>query len=184
MRVIVGITGATGIVYAIRLLEVLKEHKVEIHLVMSEWALQTVALETGYSAQYVAGLASYCYDVNNMGAKIASGSFLADAMAIVPCSMKSLAAIAHGFSDNLLLRAADVAMKEKRKLILVPRETPLSPIHLQNMLALSRLGVVIMPPMPSFYHKPRSIGDMVDQFAGRVLDQLRIDNGYVNRWLD
>lgn len=182
MKIIVGISGATGIIYGVRLLEALCKLSVETHLVMSHWAKETLALETDYSFEQVKQYADNFYENTNMGAAIASGSFKTNGMVVVPCSMKSLAAMAVGYSDSLLHRAADVIIKEKRKLVLVPRETPLSPIHLENMLKLANTGAVIMPPMPAFYHKPASIADIVDQHVGRILDQFGLENQLVKRW--
>lgn len=182
MRIIVGISGATGIIYGIRLLEVLRETGVETHLVMSRWAKETLAMETDYSPEYLYHLAGKHYEYDNMSAAISSGSFRAGGMVIAPCSMKTLAGIAHGYGDNLLQRAADVTIKEKRKLILVPRETPLNAIHLENMLRLSQAGTVIMPPMPAFYNKPQTIAELVDHLVGRILDHLGIENDLAKRW--
>ena len=182
MRLIVGISGATGIIYGIRLLEALRELQVETHVVLSRWAIENLALETEYSLADILRLTDYYYENTQLGATIASGSFKTNGMVVVPCSMKSLAAMAVGYSDSLLHRAADVIIKEKRKLILVPRETPLSPIHLENMLKLANTGAVIMPPMPAFYHKPASIADIVDQHVGRILDQFGLENQLVKRW--
>lgn len=182
MKIIVGITGATGIIYGVHLLKALREVAVETHLVMSHWAIQNLALETDYCLEQVLQLADHFYENNQMGAAIASGSFKTDGMVILPCSMKSLAAIAVGYAENLLHRAADVTLKEGRTLILAPRETPLNVIHLENMLKLARSGVVIMPPMPSFYHKPETISDLVSHHTGRILDRLKLDNQLVKRW--
>lgn len=182
MRLIVGISGATGIIYGIRLLEALQELQVETHVIMSRWAQENLRLETTYSMDDIFRLATYYYDNTQLGAAVASGSFKTDGMAVVPCSMKSLAAIAVGYSENLLQRAADVIIKERRKLVLVPRETPLSPIHLENMLKLAKTGVVIMPPMPAFYNKPASILEIVDHHVGKILDQFALDNQLVKRW--
>lgn len=182
MRIIVGITGATGVVYGVRLLKELREAGVETHLIMSEWAMKTMELETEHIVGNVQSLANYFYDNRDMGAKVSSGSFKIDGMFIVPCSMKTLASLAHGFSENLIIRAGDVCIKENRRLIIAPRETPLSVIHLENMLKLARLGVVIAPPMPSFYHRPETIDNLIDQYIGRILDQMRIENILVKRW--
>ncbi|SDE05101.1 UbiX family flavin prenyltransferase [Sporomusa acidovorans] len=182
MKIIVAITGATGTIYAIRLLELLKKLTIETHLIMSKWAIETLHTETNYSVDYLEGLATEVYDNGNLAAAISSGSFKTDGMVIAPCSMKTLAAISHGFSENLIQRTADVAIKENRKLILVPRETPLNPIHLENMLKLSRMGIVIMPPMPGFYNQPQSLDDIVNFHAGRILDQLGIEHNFIKRW--
>lgn len=183
MKIVVGISGATGPIYGIRLLEVLKDFGVETHLILSQWAEKTITVETDYSVDDVKKLASYVYASSNQAAIISSGSFRTDGMAIVPCSMKTLAAISHGYSDNLLSRSADVILKEKRKLVIVPRETPLSEIHLENMLKLARMGAVILPPMPAFYNKPASIDDLVNHTVSRILDQFGIENSVSKRWL-
>lgn len=181
-RVIVGITGASGIIYGIRLLEALNTVGVETHLIMSEWALQNLSLETDYSLSQIESLATRKYNNCEMAASVASGSFLTEGMVIAPCSMKTLAGIAGGYSENLLERTADVTIKERRKLILVTRETPLSPIHLENMLKLSRIGVMITPPMPAFYIKPESILQLVDYQVGRIIDQLGLEHNLLKRW--
>ena len=182
-RIVVAITGATGSVYGVRLLEVLhKTPGVEVHLVVSRWGEKTLALELGLGA---ADLDKYCYrryPPEDLGAAISSGSFITRAMIIVPCSMKTLSAIAHGFAADLVVRAADVSIKERRRLVLVPRETPLSPIHLENMLTLARLGVTILPPMPAFYNAPKSVDDIVNHTVARVLDQLELQNDLTVRW--
>lgn len=182
MRLIVAMTGATGAIYGIRLLEVLKKKGVETHLILSRWAEETIKIETSWTVEAVRELASMCYREDELGAALASGSFRHQGMIIAPCSMKTLAAIAHGLALNLITRAADVALKEGRKLILVPRETPLNVIHLENMLKLARLGAVILPPMPAFYHHPRSLQDLVDHLIGRILDQLDIEHELYRRW--
>src|SRR3954463_16547623 len=172
MRLIVGMTGATGAVLGIRLLEHLAQMpEVESHLVLSRWARTTIELETGMSAAAVGKLADVVHRPEDQGATISSGSFKTDGMVIVPCSMKTLAGIRTGYADGLVVRAADVVLKERRKLVLVPRETPLSEIHLENMLALSRRGVQLLPPMPAFYNPPRSVDDIVDHITARILDQ-------------
>ena len=182
MRIVVAITGASGIIYAINLLEFLKKLNIETHLVMSKWAIANLHTETTYSLPELESLATYIYDNNNLAASISSGSFKVDGMVVVPCSMKTLAAISHGFSENLIQRAADVSIKESRKLILVPRETPLNPIHLENMLKLSRLGVIIMPPMPGLYNQPKTLDDIINYHAGRILDQFGIEHDFIKRW--
>lgn len=183
MNIIIASTGATGSVYTVRILEKLKEiSNVKTHLVMSEWSAVNLEVETDYSLDYVKSLADYVYDNKNLGAKIASGSFLIDGMIILPCSMKTLSAISCGYSDNLITRSADVTLKESRKLVICPRETPLNAIHLENMLKLSRLGVSIMPPMPGFYSKPKTIDDIIDHHVMRVLDQFNINVCDEKRW--
>lgn len=183
MKLVIGISGATGPIYGIRLLEVLRELGVETHLVLSPWAEKTIVIETDYKVDEVKALASVVHPAGNQAAIISSGSFRTDGMVIAPCSMKTLAAISHGYSDNLLTRAADVIIKERRKLVLLPRETPLSEIHLDNMLRLSRLGAVILPPMPAFYTKPETIDDIVMHTVSRTLDQLGLDYKGTKRWL-
>jgi 4-hydroxy-3-polyprenylbenzoate decarboxylase len=182
MRLVVGITGASGAIFGVRALEVLKDLGVETHLVMSKWARTTIASETSYSQAQVEALASEVHHPDNQAAPISSGSFRTDGMLIAPCSMKTLAAIRVGFGDSLMSRAADVTLKERRKLVLVARESPLSEIHLDNMLALARMGSVILPPMPAFYSNPKSLADMVDHIIGRLLDQFSLDMPGMNRW--
>jgi flavin prenyltransferase len=181
-RIIVGISGASGIIYGIRLLEALKEIGVETHLIMSEWAGRILALETDYDPAYVTGLAAARYDNRDLAAPVSSGSFMTAGMVIAPCSMKTLAGIAGGYSQTLLERAADVTIKEGRKLVLMPRETPLSPIHLENMLKLARIGVAIAPSMPAFYIKPHSILELVDHQVGKIVDRLGFEHRLFRRW--
>ncbi|MEW5898364.1 MAG: non-oxidative hydroxyarylic acid decarboxylases subunit B [Bacillota bacterium] len=182
-RIIVAITGATGAIYGIRLLEALRACSgVEVHLVLSSWAKKTVALETDYTVEQVEALADYNHDLRDVGAPIASGSFQTAGMAIVPCSMKTLAAVAHGLAENLIVRAADVTLKERKKLILVPRETPLSAIHLENMLAVTRAGACLIPPMPAFYNHPATIDDLVNHLVGRIMDQFGLPHTLTRRW--
>jgi len=183
MRLIVGITGATGVIYGVRLLERLREAGVETHLVISRWGARTLTHETPYSREQVEALAHTAYAPGDMGAAISSGSFQTAGMIVVPCSAKTLGAIAHGFGDGLIHRAADVILKERRKLLLAVREAPLSDIHLENMLKLSRMGAVILPPMPAFYNNPRSLTDIVDHTVARMLDQFGIEvPGGTERW--
>jgi len=179
---IVGITGATGIIYGVRLLERLKEAGVETHLVISRWGARTLVHETPHSREEVEALASAVYAPSDMGALIASGSFQAAGMVVVPCSAKTLGAIAHGVGDNLIHRAADVTLKEGRRLVLVVREAPLSGIHLENMLTVSRHGGVVLPPVPAFYHHPKTINDLVDHTVGRVCDQFGFEYPGIERW--
>ncbi|HEX3015236.1 MAG TPA: UbiX family flavin prenyltransferase [Desulfobacteria bacterium] len=181
-RIVVGITGATGAVYGIKLLEALKSAQVETHLIITNWGKQTIKLETNYTLEEVTGLADYTYEEDNLAATLASGSFLHDGMVVCPCSMKTLAAIAHGYTVNLMIRAADVTLKEKRKLVLLPRETPLRAAHLENMLKLTQEGAIIMPPLPSFYNQPTCLTDVINQTVGRVLDMLAIKNDLTKRW--
>jgi 4-hydroxy-3-polyprenylbenzoate decarboxylase len=173
-RLIVGITGATGAVYGVRLLQALRATGVESHLVVSRWGARTLLHETPHSLAEVKAMATRAYSDNDQGAALSSGSFLTLGMVIAPCSMKTLSAIAHGHSDDLIHRAADVVIKERRRLVLVVREAPLSEIHLENMLKLARMGVVITPPVPAFYNHPRSIDDLVDHTVGRLLDLFDI----------
>jgi flavin prenyltransferase len=183
LKVIVGITGATGAIFGIRILEILKNVKeVETHLILSEWGRKTIESETGYTAEEVGRLADFTYEKSDLGARISSGSFRVDAMIIAPCSMKTLASIRMGLADNLISRAADVILKERKTLILVSRETPLNTIHLENMLALSRMGTVIVPPMPAFYNHPQTVDDIVNHIVYRTLDQLGIILPDLKRW--
>lgn len=182
MRLIVGITGATGAIYGVRLLEMLREAAVETHLVISPWGRRTLLHETTYTVDQVQRLATVTYAPNDQGAAISSGSFLTMGMVIVPCSMRTLASVAHGLGDNLIHRAADVVLKERRKLLLAPREAPLNDIHLENMLKLSRMGVIICPPMPGFYQRPDTIDDIVIHSVVRMLDQFGIHSEGPGRW--
>jgi len=182
MRLIVGLTGATGTIYGVRLLERLRELDVETHLVISRWGARTLAHETPYSREHIESLATAVYAPGDMGAAISSGSFKTDGMIIAPCSAKTLAAIAHGVGDNLIHRAADVILKERRRLLLAVREAPLSDIHLENMLKLSRMGVVILPPVPAFYNNPQNLDDMINHITMRVIDQFDIHLDVMNRW--
>ena len=182
MRIVVGITGASGAIFGIRTLEVLKALKVETHLVMSKWARTTIAHETCYALSAVEALATEVHHPDNQSAPISSGSFRTDGMIIAPCSMKTLAAIRVGFGDSLISRSADVTLKERRKLVLLARESPLSEIHLDNMLALARMGSIILPPMPAFYSNPKSLDDMVNHIIGRLMDQFSLDMPGMNRW--
>ena len=181
-RLIVAITGATGAIYGVRLLEMLRDAAVETHLVLSPWGRRTLLHETSYTVDEVQRLATVTYQPGDQGAAISSGSFLTMGMAIVPCSMRTLGAVAHGLGDNLIHRAADVVLKERRRLLLAPREAPLSEIHLENMLKLSRMGVVICPPMPGFYQRPESVDDLVNHSVVRMLDQFGIHIEGPGRW--
>jgi flavin prenyltransferase len=183
VRLIVGMTGATGAPLGVRLLEVLRDvEDVETHLVMSRWARTTIELETAYTVREVAKLADVVYGSADQAAAISSGSFLTAGMVIVPCSMKTLAGIRTGYADGLVARAADVCLKERRRLVLVPRETPLSDVHLENMLALSRMGATMLPPVPAFYNHPASLADVVDHLVVRILDQFAISAPGARRW--
>lgn len=181
-RIVLGITGATGTVYAIRLLWILRELGIETHLIMSKWALATLKYETLVTEEEIRGLASKTYTAKELSASIASGSFQHDGMMIVPCSMKTLSAVRTGFCDDLISRAADVSIKENRKLLLAVRETPLSDIHLHNMLFLRRAGAIIFPPVPAFYTRPQSIDELIDQSVGRMLDMMGIHTDGFKRW--
>ena len=181
-RLIVGITGATGTIFGVRLLQMLHGSGVETHLVMSKWAARTLAHETTHSLKEVQNLATHNYPLGDQGAAISSGSFITLGMVVAPCSMRTLSAIAHGQGDNLIHRAADVILKERRKLVLVVRESPFNDIHLENMLKLSRMGVVILPPVPAFYNHPQNLDDMINHIAMRTLDQFDIHLDVMNRW--
>lgn len=183
MKLVVAMTGATGAPLGVRLLEILREQPdVETHLVLSPWARATIELETGRSVREVMDLAHTTHSFRDQGAAISSGSFRTDGMVIIPCSMKTLAGIRAGYSEGLIGRAADVMLKERRKLVLVPRETPLSEIHLDNMLALARMGAVVVPPMPAFYNHPQTIDDLVEHIVSRVLDQFGLPAPGARRW--
>ena len=182
MKIVVGVSGGSGSIYAISLLKALQELKIESHLVVSTMGEYVTNHECGVDLEELKSLATYYHDNKNFAAPIASGSFKVDGMVVVPCSMKTLASVANGFSDSLITRACDVTLKENRKLVLVPRETPLSPIHLENMLKLAKLGVSITPPTPGFYNHPETIEDIVLNMTGRILDQLGIDNNLAKRW--
>ena len=180
--VVVAITGATGIVYGVRLLERLREAGVGSHLVMSRWAIQTMLQETDYTVEAVKRLASEVHSPDDFGASISSGSFVTRGMVVAPCSMRTLAAVSTGSGTNLIHRAADVVLKERRTLVLVPREAPLSDIHLEHMLRLSRMGAVIFPPVPAFYQRPATVADLVDHTVMRVLDQFGLHLDDAGRW--
>lgn len=181
-RLVVGITGATGTIFGVRLLQMLHGSGVETHLVVSKWGARTLTHETPHSLKYVQSLATQNYGIGAQGAAISSGSFVTLGMVIAPCSMRTLAAIAHGLGDNLIHRAADVILKERRKLVLVVRESPFNEIHLENMLKLSRMGVVILPPVPAFYNNPQNLDDMINHITMRVIDQFDIHLDVMNRW--
>jgi len=182
-RIVVAITGATGAVYGVRLLERLRAIPgVETHLVISDAATLTLHQEVGLQRRDVEALAHVVHKNREIGASIASGSFQSDGMVIAPCSMKTLAAVAHGLSDNLIARAADVILKERRRLVLMVRETPFNLAHLRNMTAVTEMGGIVFPPLPSFYNKPGSIDEMVDHTLARVIDLLGIENDLAPRW--
>lgn len=182
MKIVVGISGGSGSIYAVSLLKALQQLNVETHLVVTTMGEYVTNHECGVKLEDLKNMATYFHDNKNLAAPIASGSFKVDGMVVVPCSMKTLSSVANGFSDGLLARACDVTIKERRNLILVPRETPLSPVHLENMLKLSRMGVTIFPPTPGFYNHPETIEDIVLNMTGRILDMLHIDNNLVKRW--
>jgi len=181
-RLIVGITGATGTIFGVRLLQMLYGSGVETHLVMSKWGQRTLVHETQYGVKDVQHMATESYPIGDQGAAISSGSFTTLGMVVAPCSMATLAAIANGLGSNLIHRAADVMLKERRKLVLVVRESPLNEIHLENMLKLSRMGVVILPPVPAFYNHPQNLEDLINHTTMRILDQFDIHLDVMNRW--
>lgn len=182
MRIIVGITGATGVIYGVRMLEVLHEKGVETDLIVTEAGIKNIEIETSYTYEKLKELASAVHDIDDLTAPIASGSYPVNGMVVIPCTIKTLSAIANSFNYNLLVRAADVTLKERRRLVLVVRETPLHEGHLRLMLKVSRAGGVIMPPVPSFYHRPKSIQDIIDQTVGKVLDLFGLDACLFERW--
>lgn len=181
-RLIVAITGSTGTIYGVRLLQLLRATDVETHLVVSRWGARTLLQETPFSLAEVQKLATRAYPAADQGAAISSGSFITLGMAIVPCSMRTLAAVAHGQADNLVHRAADVVLKERRRLVLAAREAPLSEIHLENMLKLTRMGAIVSPTVPAFYDHPRTIDDLVNHTVGRLLDLFDIHLDVAERW--
>jgi len=181
-RIIVAITGATGIIYGIRLLEVLKSFDFESHLILSDAAKKNILIETEFSIDYVEGLAYKSHDVDNLAASISSGSFKTYGMVIAPCTVKTLSGIANSYNDNLIVRAADVVLKEKRRLVLVIRETPLHKGHLELMARVADVGGIILPPVPAFYHKPKGIGDIIDHTVGKILDLMDIEHNLFKRW--
>ncbi|MDI7260588.1 MAG: UbiX family flavin prenyltransferase [Thermodesulfobacteriota bacterium] len=181
-RLIVGISGATGVIYGIRLLEVLSRSDVETHLIITEAARKNILMETNWKVEKVKSLAKVVYDMNDLGADISSGSFQSEGMVVIPCSIKSLSAIANSFNENLLIRAADVTLKERRRLVAVVRETPLHKGHLDLMVKLADLGAIILPPLPAFYFFPRTIDDLINHTVGKVLDSFGINHHLFNRW--
>ena len=183
-KIVIGFSGASGIIYGIRLLEILHSINIQTYLIISEWAKKNIEIETDKTLEYVKSLSSVNYDNFRLDASVSSGSFLHDGMVIVPCSMKSLSSIANGYDDTLISRAASVTLKESRKLIIVPRETPLSRIHLENMVKLQEAGAIILPAMPGFYHKPSTIEEIIDHLVGEILDQLNIKHDLFKRWKD
>lgn len=181
-NLIVAITGATGTVFGIRILQLLQGTDVDTHVVISRWGARTLAEETEYTVEQVQAMATHAYPIGDQGAPISSGSFVTLGMVIAPCTMNTLASIAHGHGDNLVHRAADVTLKERRKLVLLVRESPLNDIHLENMLKLSRMGVVIFPPVPAFYNRPQSLDEMISHVAMRALDQFDLHLDAMRRW--
>lgn len=181
-RIIVGITGASGVVYGVRTLEVLHRLKVETHLVVSRPAAINLNIETNYTIGTLQSLASHVYDLEDLSAPIASGSYPVDGMIVAPCSIKTLSAIANSYDENILVRAADVSLKERRKLVLIVRETPLHEGHLELMMKVTRMGGIILPPVPAFYSMPKTIDDIINQTVGRALDQFSIDANLFRRW--
>ncbi len=184
MKLIVGITGSTGVIYGIKLLEVLEEKNIETHLILTQWAQKCIAMETDYKLDQVKSLATTISEETNMAASVSSGTHKIDGMIVIPCSMKTLSGIANGYDETLVARAAGVTIKESRKLVLVTRETPLTAINLENMLKLARLGVVILPPVPGFYTKPKTIDEVVSHTVGKCLDQFDIEHDLYKRWGD
>jgi flavin prenyltransferase len=181
-RVVVAITGASGSILGVRMLERLREFDVETHLVISAWGARTLEHETGWTVAEVRGLADVVHKPGDLGASISSGSFRTEGMLIAPCSVKTLAAIANGYAEDLIARAADVVLKERRRLVLMVREAPLSEIHLENMLKLARMGASIVPPVPGFYNRPKTLDEAVDHIVTRALDQIGLVSGETPRW--
>lgn len=183
MRLIVGISGASGVIYGIRLLEILKSHEdVDTHLILSRHGRLNISVETDYSAKEVEAMADEIYSDRNLAAKLSSGSFKTDAMIVVPCSMKTLSGIVHSYADNLLVRAADVVLKDCRRLLLVPRESPLHVGHTRMIHQAAQMGAVIVPPMPAFYNRPETVDDIINHTVGRILDLLGLEADFVKRW--
>ena len=181
-RIVIGISGASGVIYGIEMLRLLAGMDIETHLIISESGKKIIEIETDYRINSVEGMASYTYSNMDLDAPIASGSFLTDGMVVVPCTIKTLSGIANSYSDNLLIRSADVTLKEKRKLVLVVRETPLHKGHLKLMTAAADIGSYILPPIPSFYHQPVTIEDIIHQTIGKILDYLDIEHNLFKRW--
>jgi flavin prenyltransferase len=184
-RIIIGISGASGVIYGVRLLALLKDKKeIETHLIISEPGKKNIVIETDYNADEVTAMATRVYNNDDLGASLSSGSFLTEGMVVVPCTIKTLSGIANSYNDNLLVRAADVTLKEKRKLVLVVRETPLHKGHLRLMTMAADMGAHILPPVPSFYHQPKTIGDIIDQTIGKIFDYFGISHNLFRRWGD
>jgi 4-hydroxy-3-polyprenylbenzoate decarboxylase len=181
-RIIIGVSGASGVIYGVRMLSLLREMDFETHLIISEAGKKNIEIETGYKANEVEAMASYNYDNRDVGAALASGSFLTGGMVVAPCTIKTLSGVANSYTNNLLVRAADVTLKEKRKLVLVVRETPLHKGHLRLMNMAADMGAHILPPVPSFYHQPKTIDDIIDQTIGKIFDYLEIEHDLFKRW--
>ncbi len=182
MRVVVGISGASGVIYGIRLLEELQKVDVETHLIISSIAEDIIKHETSFSVDDVNNLADFVHDEDDLNAIVNSGSFKFDTAIIIPCSMKTLSAISNGYGDKVITRVADVTLKERRQLIVVPRETPLRTVHLENMTELSREGAIILPAMPGFYHNPQTIDDQINFIIGKIFDIMNIENNLFTKW--
>ncbi len=180
--IVVGITGASGVIYGVRLLEVLSHLGIETHLIITQAGLKNLEIETGHRIGALRSMASHVYDEGDLSASLASGSYQVNGMVVAPCSIKTLSAIANSYSHNLLVRAADVMLKERRRLVLLVRETPLHEGHLDLMLKVTRMGGIIMPPLPAFYHHPKTIEDLVNQTIGKVLDLFSVDAKLFKRW--
>jgi len=181
-RIVIGISGASGVIYGIKMLNLLQEKDFQTHLIISESGRQNIEIETSYKADEVAAMADYTYDNRDVGAALASGSYLTEGMVVVPCTIKTLSGIANSYTNNLLVRAADVTLKEKRKLVLVVRETPLHVGHLSLMMKAANMGAHILPPVPSFYHQPKNIDDIIHQTIGKIFDYLGIEHNLYKRW--
>jgi len=181
-RIVIGMSGASGIIYGIKLLRELQDTDIETHLIMSESGIRNIQIETPFAPSEVAAMADFAYDNTDVGAALASGSFLTDGMVVAPCTIKSLSGIANSYCENLLVRAADVTLKEKRKLVLVVRETPLHVGHLRLMTMAAEMGAHILPPVPAFYHRPKTIDDLINQTTGKILDFLGIEHNLFCRW--
>ena len=181
-RIVIGISGASGVIYGVRMLELLKETAFETHLIISGSGRLNIEIETGYKPREVEAMADFVYDYKDMAASLSSGSFLTHGMVVIPCTIKSLSGIANSYNENLLVRAADVTLKEKRKLVLVVRETPLHIGHLRLMTLAAEMGAHLLPPVPSFYHRPKTIEDIIDQTIGKIFDYLGIEHDLFKRW--
>jgi 4-hydroxy-3-polyprenylbenzoate decarboxylase len=181
-RIVIGISGASGVIYGIKMLSLLQEKDFQTHLIISESGRQNIEIETSYKGDDVSAMADYTYDNRDVGAALASGSYLTEGMVVVPCTIKTLSGIANSYTNNLLVRAADVTLKEKRKLVLVVRETPLHMGHLSLMMKAAKMGAHILPPIPSFYHQPKSIDDIIHQTIGKIFDYLGIEHDLFTRW--